>query len=351
MSFFGKNIKIEIFGESHGECIGVKAENLKKGFKIDLLELQQFLDLRAPGKNEFSTPRKEADKVEILSGVDVHGKTNGEKFEAVIYNTNTRSQDYEKTVPRPGHADYPAYVKYGRIPAGGGKYSGRLTAPLCIMGGIALQILAEKGINIDAHVLAVHGTCDDSFDELSQDFDGIYKKPFPVINDEKGNEMKKEILKAKEEGDSVGGIVECKITGLPVGVGDAIFDGLDGHIASCIFGIPAVKGIDFGAGFTSAYMYGSENNDGYYFEKGVKTFTNNAGGVLGGISSGMPLIFTVAFKPTPSIYKEQKSVDLKTNENTVFSVKGRHDPCIVQRAVPPVIGAAAIAILDLLEEV
>ncbi len=350
MSAFGKNISVEIFGESHGECIGVKIKNLKKGEKIDRDGLQAFLDLRAPGKNEFSTPRKEADKVELLSGVDVHGETNGEALEAVIYNTNTRSQDYEKTVPRPGHADYPAYVKYGRIPAGGGKYSGRLTAPLCIAGGIALQLLEKRGIRIDAHVLAIHGECDDSFDCLSQTVEGAYKKPFPVINDEKGEKMKKEILKAKEDGDSVGGIVECKITGLPVGVGDAVFDGLDGHIAEAVFGIPAVKGIDFGTGFTSAYMYGSENNDAYYMDNGVKTFTNNAGGVLGGMSSGMPLIFTVAFKPTPSIYKEQRSVDLKTGENTVLSVKGRHDPCIVQRAVPPVIAAAAIAVLDLLEE-
>ncbi len=348
---FGRNVKIEIFGESHGECIGVKAENLKKGEKIDVQELQEFLDLRAPGKNEFSTPRKEADKVEILSGVDVHGETNGEKFEAVIYNTNTRSQDYEKTVPRPGHADYPAYIKYGKIPAGGGRYSGRLTAPLCIIGGIALQILKKRGIKIDAHILNIHGQYDDSFDSLSNDVFDTYKKPFPVINDEKGEKMKAEILKAKAEGDSVGGMVECKITGLPIGLGDALFDGIDGHIAEAVFAIPAVKGIEFGKGFEASRLYGSENNDSYYFDKEVKAFSNNAGGVLGGMSSGFPLIFTVAFKPTPSIYKEQKSVDLKTNENTAFSVKGRHDPCIVQRAVPPVIAAAAIAILDLLEEV
>lgn len=348
---FGRNVKIEIFGESHGECIGVKAEKLKKGEKIDVQELQEFLDLRAPGKNEFSTPRKEADKVEIISGVDVHGETNGEKFEAVIYNTNTRSQDYEKTVPRPGHADYPAYIKYGKIPAGGGRYSGRLTAPLCIIGGIALQILKKRGIKIDAHILNIHGQCDDSFDSLSNDVFDTYKKPFPVINDEKGEKMKAEILKAKAEGDSVGGMVECKITGLPVGLGDALFDGLDGHIAEAVFAIPAVKGIEFGKGFEASRLYGSENNDSYYFDNGIKAFSNNAGGVLGGMSSGFPLIFTVAFKPTPSIYKEQKSVDLKNNENTAFSVKGRHDPCIVQRAVPPVIAAAAIAILDLLEEV
>lgn len=348
---FGRNIKIEIFGESHGEKIGVKIENLKKGFYINIDELQGFLDLRAPGRNEFSTPRKEDDKVEIISGVDEHGVTDGNVFEAVIYNTNTRSQDYEKTVPRPGHSDYPAYVKYGKIPAGGGRYSGRLTAPLCIAGGIALQMLKEKGIEIDAHILNIHGKKDENFCDLTNDFKGVYKKPFPVINDSLGEEMKKEILKAKEDGDSVGGVVECKITGLPVGLGDALFDGIDGHIATSVFAIPAVKGIEFGKGFEVIKLYGSENNDEYYFENGVKTYSNNAGGVLGGMSSGLPLVFSVAFKPTPSIYKKQRSIDLKTQENAEFSVKGRHDPCIVQRAVAPVISAAAIAILDLLEEV
>lgn len=348
---FGKNLKIEIFGESHGEKIGVKVENLKRGYKINKEELQKFLDLRAPGRNQFSTPRKEADKVEITSGVDEHGVTDGSIFEAVIYNTNTRSQDYEKTVPRPGHADYPAYVKYNKIPTGGGRYSGRLTAPLCIIGGIALQILKTQGINIDAHILSVHGKSDVCFDSLNDAFNEVYKKSFPVIDDALGEELKEEILKAKEEGDSVGGKVECKITGLPIGLGDALFDGLDGHIAEAVFAIPAVKGIEFGKGFEASELYGSENNDEYYFDDGVKIFTNNAGGVLGGMSSGFPLIFTVAFKPTPSIYKEQRSVDLKTSESTMFSVKGRHDPCIVQRAVAPVISAAAIAVLDLLEEV
>lgn len=348
---FGKNLKVEIFGESHGEKIGVKIKNLKKGYKIDKEEIQRFLDLRAPGKNEFSTPRKEADEVKIISGVDVHGITNGDVLEAVIYNTNTRSQDYEKTVPRPSHADYPACVKYGKIPAGGGKYSGRLTAPMCIAGGIALQILKTRDIVLDAHILNIHGKSDDKFNCLTNDFIGTYKKSFPVINDDLGEEMKKEILKAKEMGDSVGGVVECKITGLPLGVGDALFDGLDGHIAEAVFAIPAVKGIEFGKGFDVCNIYGSENNDEYYFDNGIKIYSNNAGGVLGGMSSGFPLIFSVAFKPTPSIYRQQRSVDLKTGENTVFQVKGRHDPCIVQRAVAPVISAAAIAILDLLEEV
>ena len=348
---FGKNITVDIFGESHGEFIGVEAQNLPKGEKIDLDELRAFCRLRAPGQNEFSTPRKEEDNFEILSGMNDNGVLDGNVFKAIIKNTNTRSQDYEKTVPRPAHADYPAYVKYGRIPAGGGRYSGRLTAPMCILGGIAKQILSSRGIEIDAHVVSIHGVEDDNFDWLSDSVSGIHKKPFPVINDEKGEKMKQEILSAKENGNSVGGEIECKIVGLPVGVGDALYDGLDGAIASSVFAIPAVKGIEFGLGFESAKIFGSENNDGFYFDgETVKTSTNNCGGVLGGMSNGMPLIFKVAFKPTPSIFVPQKSVDLKTKENVEFSIKGRHDPCIVQRAVAPVISAAAIAVLDLMEE-
>ncbi len=350
MSSFGKNIKADIFGESHGECIGVTVENLKKGVKIDKIRLQEFLELRAPGRNEYSTPRKEQDQAVFLSGVDENGVTDGNILKAVIYNTNTRSQDYEKTVPRPAHADYPAYVKYGKIAAGGGRYSGRLTAPLCIAGGIAKQMLEERGVYIDAHILSVHGSFDEAFDTLKNERTEYYKKPFPVIDDEKGEIMKNEILTARENGDSVGGTVECKITGLPVGIGDALFDGIDGHIAQAVFGIPAVKGVEFGVGFKATELYGSENNDPFIIDDGVKTKTNNAGGVLGGMTSGMPLIFKVAFKPTPSIFKKQASVDLKTNTETELLIKGRHDPSIVQRAVPPVIAAAALAILDLWEE-
>lgn len=350
MSTFGKNIKVNIFGESHAECIGVTIENLEKGHKIDLERLQAFLDLRKPGNNEFSTPRKEDDKVEVLSGLDENNFTNGELFKAVIYNTNTRSSDYAKTVPRPSHADYPSFVKHGKISAGGGKYSGRLTAPLSIAGGICLQILEEKGIKIDGHILSIKDSYDLNFETTNHQQSEIYKKPFPVINDDLGEEMKKEILLAREQGDSVGGEIECKVSNLPVGIGDGIFDGIDGHIANAIFGIPAVKGIEFGVGFDATKMLGSQNNDEFYFDKTVKTFTNNSGGVMGGMTNGMPLIFTVAFKPTPSIFKAQRSVDLKTNENVILEIKGRHDPCIVQRAVVPVISACAIAIYDYMEE-
>ncbi|MBE7092304.1 MAG: chorismate synthase [Clostridiales bacterium] len=350
MSTFGKNIKVDIFGESHGDFIGVTIENLKKGHKIDLNKLQQFVDLRKPGNNEISTARKEEDKVIVLSGLDKDFITDGSIFKAVIYNTNTRSSDYEKTVPRPSHADYPSFVKYGKIFSGGGKYSGRLTAALCIAGGVFLQMLENKGINFDGHILSIHGVNDDDFDSLNQKSEEIYKKTFPVINDKQGEQMQKEILLAKEKGDSVGGKIECKITGLPVGIGDGIFDGIDGHIANAVFGIPGVKGVEFGIGFNVCELLGSQNNDEFYFDKTVKTYTNNSGGVTGGMTNGMPLVFTVALKPTPSIYKEQRSVDLKTNENVTLKIKGRHDPCIVQRAVAPVISACAIAVYDLMEE-
>ena len=349
MSTFGKNVKVDIFGESHGECIGVTIENLKKGHKIDLEKLQQFVDLRKSG-DQFSTKRVESDKVCVLSGLNENNETDGNIFKAVIYNENTRSGDYEKTVPRPSHADYPSFVKHGKIFAGGGKYSGRLTAALCIAGGVFKQILEEKNIKIDGHILSIYGICDDGFDCLNQDSQDIYKKAFPVINEEKGEEMKKAIINASQQGDSVGGEIECKVTGLPVGIGDGIFDGIDGHIASAIFGIPGVKGIEFGAGFNVKNMLGSENNDEFYFDNQVKTYTNNSGGVTGGMTNGMPLLFSVAFKPTPSIYKEQRSVDLKTNENVILKIKGRHDPCIVKRAVAPVVSACAIAIYDLMEE-
>ncbi len=350
MSFFGKNIKIEVFGESHAEKIGVKIQGLPKGEFIDMNAVQAFCALRAPGQNEFSTPRREQDKINVLSGLDENSCLTGELFEAVIYNTNTRSNDYENTIPRPSHADYPSFVKYGKIFAGGGKYSGRLTACLCIAGGIFLQLLGEEGITVDAHILSIGKINDTPFDALSNEETQIYKKPFAVIDEAVMDKMKQVILSAREQGDSVGGKIECKISGLPVGIGDGIFDGLDGHISSAIFGIPAVKGIEFGLGFSSTELLGSENNDQLYFDKTVKTYTNNAGGIVGGMTNGMPVTFTVAFKPTPSIFKEQKSVDLKTNENVVLSVKGRHDPCIVQRAIAPVISAAAIAVYDLMQE-
>lgn len=310
------NLRLEIFGESHAPKIGMRLEGLGEGVEIDLAELQAFMERRAPGRDEFSTARREPDVPEFISGVAARSShslaTTGGAIEAIIRNTDTRSADYEKTVPRPGHADFPNYVKTGRIPAGGGANSGRMTAAMCIAGGICLQELKRRGIAVFAKV-------------------------------EKAGDVKS----AKAQGDSVGGVVSCVVTGLPVGLGGAMFDGIDGAIAHAVFGIPGVKGIEFGAGFASAEMLGSENNDAFAVRDGrVVTLTNNHGGVLGGMTSGMPLVFRVAMKPTPSIYKEQRSVDLRTMQEVPLVVRGRHDPCIAFRAVPVVEALAAFAILD-----
>ncbi len=352
MSFqYGKNVKTEIFGQSHSEYIGVTVSGLPKGERIDKKKLQSFCDLRAPGRNELSTPRREADTIEIVSGLTENSLLNGEPLKAIIYNTNIRPGDYSQTIPRPGHADYPAFVKTGSIPSGGGSYSGRMTAPLCIAGGIALQLLAQKGISLDAHIASIGEISDQPFDPLTEKTEDVYCRPFPVNDSAAGEKMKERILNARNEGDSVGGVIECKITGLAPGLGGALFNGLDGAIAQAVFAIPAVKGIEFGTGFGAACLRGSQNNDAFYFDDGkVKTRTNHCGGILGGMSSGMPILFRAAFKPTPSIFKPQDSVDLSANQNVTFQCRGRHDPCIVHRAVPPVIAAAAVAVLDLLGE-
>lgn len=352
MNTFGNKIKINIFGASHAESIGVTVEGLAKGFKVDTQRVQSFLDRRAPGKNKFSTPRKEADKVEYISGI-CENVTTGEALTAVIYNNNRHSKDYSelKIKMRPSHADYPAFVKYGADydMSGGGKFSGRMTAPLCIAGAILMQMLEEKGIYIGAHISSVSDIKDDMFDELSFDVTALkcaQNKDFPVLSDEKGEEMKRVILEARNNLDSVGGTVECKIIGVPVGTGDHMFMGLENVISSCVFGIPAVKGIEFGAGFESTYLLGSRNNDEYYYDENgnIKTRTNNCGGICGGMANGMPICFKVAIKPTPSIAKAQNTVNLETKKNDILEIKGRHDPCIVQRAVPCVEAAAAIAI-------
>ena len=356
-STWGNKIKISVFGQSHAEAIGVCIDGLPAGERVDREELQRFMQRRAPGRSKVSTPRREADEVKILCGL-VEDVTCGAPLAAIIENTNTRSKDYEflKETPRPAHADYPAQVKYGGFQdvRGGGHFSGRLTAPLCIAGGICLQILARKGIEIAAHISAVGDVQDEGFDPmgLSREYlDRLRGADFPTLSAEKGEEMRALILAASAEGDSVGGTVECIVTGLPVGLGGPLFGGLDGKIASAIFGIPAVKGIEFGAGFGAAEMKGSENNDPYTVKDGkIQTLSNNAGGILGGISTGMPLLFKTAFKPTPSITKPQQSVRLSTLEETELRVVGRHDPCIVPRAVPVVEAVTAIALLDALLE-
>ncbi|MCR5684967.1 MAG: chorismate synthase [Lachnospiraceae bacterium] len=346
-SSYGENIKLTIFGQSHSPAIGMTLEGIPAGHKIDMAALNAFLARRAPGNNELSTPRKEADEPEFLSGMrdDV---TCGVPITAVIRNTNTHSSDYSelKVKPRPGHADYTAEIKYGGSQdfAGGGHFSGRLTAPMCIAGGIALQLLAREGIHVLSRIYSIGGIRDNG--ELNGDMSG---KAFPVVDDAQGMLMKQLILDKKAEADSVGGVIECKVTGLPAGLGDPMFSGMENRIAQIVFGIPAVKGLEFGAGFDVANMAGSECNDDFCLRDGhIETVTNNCGGILGGITDGMPLIFRAAFKPTPSIGKEQRTVDLSTMEETVLRVHGRHDPCIVPRAVPVVEAAAALAVYDAL---
>lgn len=344
---YGENIQVTIFGQSHAPAIGVTIDGLPAGEEIDLDELRAFLSRRAPGNNAWSTPRKEADEPEIQCGM-ANGKTCGAPLTAIIRNQNTRPGDYAnlRTVPRPGHADYTAYVKYDGSAdmSGGGHFSGRLTAPLCIAGGICKQILKREGIEIKARIQAIGGI-EDPGDILTEEIG----TGFPVIHMEAGAKMQECIAKALSEGDSVGGIIECVVTGLPVGLGGPLFDGMEGRISQAVFGIPAVKGIEFGVGFASAKLRGSENNDAFCIKDGnVQTETNRCGGILGGITNGMPVLFRAAFKPTPSISRPQKSVDLTTGEETTLEIKGRHDPCIVPRAVPVVEAAAAIAVYDAL---
>ena len=354
-SYLGKNLHISIFGQSHSEAIGVTVDGLPAGEQVDLEELQRFLNRRAPGQDATATPRKEGDQPRILCGL-VDGYTCGAPLAAIIENTNTRSKDYDKLkdVPRPGHADYTAQVRYGGYQdvRGGGHFSGRLTAPLCIAGGIAIQILARRGIRVAAHIRSVGWEEDRPFNPMSEQVETLNTlkaAPFPVLDPEAGERMRRTILDVREQGDSVGGVVECIVTGLPAGAGDPMFGGVEGRMAAALFGIPAVKGVEFGAGFGVAKMCGSENNDAYAVEDGrVTAKSNHAGGILGGITNGMPLIVRAAFKPTPSISREQQSVSLSRMENEPLSVTGRHDPCIVPRAVPVVEAAAALTVLDIL---
>ncbi len=350
-STYGENLKLSIFGQSHGPAIGMTLDGIPAGLPVDFAALQAFLNRRAPGQNDWSTPRKEEDQPEFLSGV-LDGFTCGAPIAAVIHNKNTQSGDYAglKDRPRPGHADYTAQIKYGGFQdsAGGGHFSGRLTAPLCIAGGLYKQWLEEMGIHIGAHIAIIGGVGDDPFDPLSPQIDSV-QADFPVLSPQAGLAMRDRISEVRAQGDSVGGIVECAVTGLPAGVGEPMFGGLESRIAQILFGIPAVKSVEFGAGSAVGYLFGSECNDPYQIENGeVRTTRNASGGILGGISTGMPVIFQAAFKPTPSISVPQQSISLKKNEPCELVVTGRHDPCIVPRAVPVVEAAAAIAIYDLI---
>ena len=350
-STYGENLKLSIFGQSHGAAIGMTLDGIPAGLPVDLDKLQTFLNRRAPGQNDWSTPRKEEDRPEFLAGL-LDGFTCGAPIAAVIHNKNTRSGDYSalRDRPRPGHADFTAQVKYGGFQdaAGGGHFSGRLTAPLCVAGGLCRQWLEDMGIRIGAHILAI-GECGDCyFDPLDPEI-GSVGTEFPVLNPESGDNMRALIAQAKAAGDSIGGIIECAVTGLPAGIGEPMFGGVESRIAQIVYGIPAVKGLEFGIGFDCACVPGSQSNDGFAILDGkIVTQTNNAGGILGGITNGMPLIFCAAIKATPSIAVTQQTVDLQTNKVTALNTKGRHDPCIVPRAVPVIEAAAAIAIYDMI---
>ena len=350
-STYGENLKLSIFGQSHGPAIGMTLDGIPAGLPVDAEKLQKFLNRRAPGRNDWSTPRKEEDRPEFLSGI-VDGFTCGAPIAAVIYNRNTRSGDYDdlKDIPRPGHADYTTQVKYGGFQdaAGGGHFSGRLTAPLCIAGGLCKQWLEKMGIHIGAHIDFLGGITDTAFDPLDPEIRYV-KENFPVLSVAASQSMRKRIDEVRQMQDSIGGEIECAITGLPAGLGEPMFGGVESRIAQIVYGIPAVKSLEFGAGKSVAYSLGSKLNDAFTVDNGVvKTETNNCGGILGGITNGMPVIFRVAIKPTPSIGKMQKSVNLRTLNEVEMEIKGRHDPCIVPRAVPVVEAAAAIAIYDLI---
>ena len=372
--FTGQKLKIGIYGESHSESIGVRLEGLDYD-KLDASALAAFMKRRAPGQNDWSTPRKEADEVIV----DTLQKG---LFTAHIQNTNTKPHDYSNLLrtPRPGHADFTARLKYGQsfTSSGGGAFSGRLTAPLCAAGFLAKSYLAEKGITINAHIKSIAGVKDETYNfdnrvdekEFLEKLADVPQKEFPVVDDAKGNLMKEAIAKARANNDSVGGTIEVVIQGIPGGIGGPIFEGLEARIAALCFAVPACKGVEFGNGFGASELTGSSNNDSFIFEGGASTSsatpmpsgvpepvegpqlkTNRCGGILGGISVGgmvAPIVFDVAVKPTPTISKEQVTVDLETKENTTITVGGRHDPCIVPRAVPVYEAVAALALADFL---
>lgn len=352
---YKNNIELTIFGESHGEAIGIVIGNLPAGISIDEKEIEQEMKRRAPGQNKMSTARKEADQVHIVSGL-LNGKTTGAPLTGIIYNSDQHSKDYSllKSHMRPGHSDYPAFVKYHGFNdvRGGGHFSGRLTAPIVFAGSIAKQILREKGIVVGAHILSIANIKDsrldvDVNDELLMQ---LKNKAFPTIEDDVFPLMEEKILQSRANLDSVGGKVECVALHVPAGIGEPFFDSLESHISALMFSIPAVKSVSFGDGEQIDQWCGSEANDEYYFAEdgSVKTKTNHNGGITGGISNGMPISVTVTFKPTPSIAKKQHTINIETKENVELEIKGRHDPCIVQRAVVVVEAMMALAILDMM---
>lgn len=355
---FGKNYRLTVFGQSHSNKIGIIIDGLKAGIKIDEDLIYRELDRRRPGKNSYSTKRKEEDAYEIASGL-VDGRTCGSPLSFIIKNGDYKSKDYEglNIRPRPSHADYPAFVKYNGYNdiAGGGQFSGRMTAPIVIAGAIAKQILGEKGIKVCSHIGSVANIEDKKIPYTGENIDellGVSDKDFPVLDDKVGLDMISLIEKYRDCGDSLGGIVECFAFGLPVGLGEPLYNSFESVLSRNIFSVPAVRGIEFGLGFEASKLTGSQHNDEYYYDQEgrVRTHTNNHGGVIGGMTTAMPLVFKVAIKPTSSISLVQKTVDLTSKEDVELKIEGRHDPCIVPRVLPVIEAMTAITILDLMME-
>lgn len=349
----GDRLKVSVFGQSHAPAIGVLIEGLPSGMMIDMERVKRFMARRAPGRNALSTTRKETDEPRIISGLNEWNQTCGAPLCAVIENGDTRSKDYSKLreFPRPGHADYTAAVKFGGANdiRGGGQFSGRLTAPICLAGALALQWLEQRGVRIGAHIASIADVDDQRFNMPdAKQLDQIASREFPVIDEEAGKRMQERIMQAKTEGNSVGGVIEVCALGVPAGLGDPMFDGMENSLARAAFGIPAVRGVEFGTGFAAARMRGSEHNDSFVIKEDgtVATTTNHHGGILGGITSGMPIVMRVAVKPTPSIARQQDTISLKKMENEKLIIEGRHDPCIVHRAVPCFEAIMALAIAD-----
>lgn len=357
MNTLGNKLRVTVFGQSHAPAIGCVIDGLPAGFAPDMDRVAAFMARRAPGQNAWSTPRKESDTPEILSGL-VDGRTCGAPVAMVIHNADQHSRDYSglRRTPRPSHADYTAMIKYGEYYdiRGGGQFSGRLTAPLCFAGAFALQLLEQRGITVAAHIGQIESVFDTAPDFAAvsrEELEALLRKPFPVFDDTAGMNMRQAIEAARMEQDSVGGVIRCFALGLPAGVGEPMFDGVENRLAAALFGIPAVRGVSFGTGFAAAGMRGSAHNDPFVMENGaVRTRTNHAGGVLGGITSGMPLAVNIAVKPTASISREQDTVDLEKKENASLVIHGRHDPCIVPRAVPVVEAVTALTVLDMMLE-
>ena len=357
-SAIGTKFKTTVFGESHGPAIGAVIDAPPAGYEIDFDEITVQMERRAPGKDPTATARKEADAPEFLSGL-LNGVTTGAPLALIIRNGDHRSNNYDNIAarPRPSHADYAASVRFSGYNdvRGGGNFSGRLTAPLTAAGSIARQILKKHGITVGGHVSFIGNTADEPFDPVNVDsqlLDTLNKQYFSTVSEEARQKMTDEITEAKKSGDSIGGELEIAVTGLPAGIGSPTVRGVENKISEAVFAVPAVKGIEFGFGFGFSSALGSEVNDEMYFDGNtVKCKTNNSGGITGGISNGMPLIFRVAIKPTPSIAKQQNTVNLETNKDDTLIIEGRHDPCIVPRALPAVEAAVALALVDLLWEV